>query len=253
LRPGGWCSRKYCSHAGLLYEPGYGSSRLHRQASPRLRHEKTLAGKGGTMGEKWPVILPTNGGFHAIWRDLLHAANLRHGNVGFTSPPKEGMLGIFSSWKIRRLRPGSNPRTRVPDHRRLWVLNLVPRLFYPREKRLRDPLNTKLGEWNSRSGQSGAENNLFPLPGNRTTIPRSSSSQPTHYTDYQLHPAHPTGFRKQSDWSTRSSSSHSLMWPQHKHNINNATSLRFAYFSRIRYFLEAEPTAQEQNSAKLSR
>jgi hypothetical protein len=30
------------------------------------------------------------------FRDLLHAANLRHGTDGFTSPPKEGMLRNFS-------------------------------------------------------------------------------------------------------------------------------------------------------------
>ena len=57
-------------------------------------------------------------------RDLLHSANLRHGTDGFTSPPKEGVLKIFSPLKIRRLRPGLNPRTWVPkastlplDHR----------------------------------------------------------------------------------------------------------------------------------------
>jgi len=48
------------------------------------------------------------------FRDLLHAANLRHGTDGFTSPPKEGVLRIFSPLKIRRLQPGLNPRT--------WVL-----------------------------------------------------------------------------------------------------------------------------------
>ena len=30
------------------------------------------------------------------FRDLLHAANLRHGTDGFTSPPKDGVLRIFS-------------------------------------------------------------------------------------------------------------------------------------------------------------
>ena len=30
------------------------------------------------------------------FRVLLRAANLRHGTDGFTSPPKEGVLGIFS-------------------------------------------------------------------------------------------------------------------------------------------------------------
>ena len=62
--------------------------------------------------------------FHGTFRDLLHAANLRHGTDCFTSPPKEGVLRIFSPLKIRRLRPGLNPRTWVPkastlplDHR----------------------------------------------------------------------------------------------------------------------------------------
>jgi hypothetical protein len=37
--------------------------------------------------------------FHVNRRVLLHAANLRHGTDGFTSPPKEGMLWIFSPEK----------------------------------------------------------------------------------------------------------------------------------------------------------
>ena len=45
------------------------------------------------------------------FRDLLHAANLRHGNDSFTSPPKDGVLRIFFGLKIRRLRPGLDPRT----------------------------------------------------------------------------------------------------------------------------------------------
>jgi hypothetical protein len=31
--------------------------------------------------------------------DFLHAANLRNGTDGFTSPPKEGVLRIFSPLK----------------------------------------------------------------------------------------------------------------------------------------------------------
>jgi hypothetical protein len=45
----------------------------------------------------------------------VHAANLRHGTLDFTSLPKEGVLRIFPSLKIRRLRPGLNPRTWVPE------------------------------------------------------------------------------------------------------------------------------------------
>jgi hypothetical protein len=35
----------------------------------------------------------------------------------FNSSPKEDKLTIFSPWKIRRFRPGSNPRTWVPEAR----------------------------------------------------------------------------------------------------------------------------------------
>jgi len=64
-------------------------------------------------------------------RDLLHAANLRHGTDGFASPLKEGVLRIFSPFKTRRLRPGLNPRTWVPkastlplDHQSRWEANI---------------------------------------------------------------------------------------------------------------------------------
>ena len=66
------------------------------------------------------------------FRVLLHAANMRHGTNGFTSLPKEGVLRIFSPWKIRRLRPGLNPRTWVPkastlplDHRSCYTCGIV--------------------------------------------------------------------------------------------------------------------------------
>jgi len=89
------------------------------------RRERTLAAEGGTLSGREMfrqissrIRLPRN------FRDLLHAAHLRHGTDGFTSPPKEGVLRIFSPLKIRRLRPGLNPRTWVPkastlplDHR----------------------------------------------------------------------------------------------------------------------------------------
>ena len=52
--------------------------------------------------------------FHVTFRDLLHAVNLRNGTDGFTSLPKEGLLRIFSHWKIQRLRSCLNPRTWVP-------------------------------------------------------------------------------------------------------------------------------------------
>jgi hypothetical protein len=66
------------------------------------------------MGEKWPVKfsqkirLPRN-----CW-GFLHAAKLRHGTDGLTSPKKTHAEG-FVARKIRRLRPGLNPRSWVPE------------------------------------------------------------------------------------------------------------------------------------------
>jgi hypothetical protein len=51
------------------------------------------------MGDKWPIKFAYNCDFHGNCRVLLHAAKLRHGTDGFTSPPKEGMLRIFSPEK----------------------------------------------------------------------------------------------------------------------------------------------------------
>jgi len=80
--------------------PTFSARCLHVQ----LR-ERPLAAGGGTLRGREMfrqissrIRLPRNS------RDLLHAAHLRHETGGFTSPPKEGVLRIFSPLKIRRLR-----------------------------------------------------------------------------------------------------------------------------------------------------
>ena len=50
-------------------------------------------------GEKLPRILPKSGDFNITFWVLLHAVYLRHGTDGFISPPKEGVLRIFSPEK----------------------------------------------------------------------------------------------------------------------------------------------------------
>ena len=60
--------------------------------------QEILAAKAGTVGEKVSDNFAYNSDFHInLW--FLHAANLRHGTDGFTSPPKEGVLRIFSPQK----------------------------------------------------------------------------------------------------------------------------------------------------------
>jgi len=46
--------------------------------------------------ERCPVVILPKFRLPHKFKDLLHAANLRHGTDGFTSPRKEGVLRIFS-------------------------------------------------------------------------------------------------------------------------------------------------------------
>ena len=104
--------------------PTFSARCLHvqRRKIPLIAESRTLHGRE-MFRQIWPRIrLPRNS------RDLLYAANLRHETDGFTSPQKEGVLRIFSPLKIRRLRPGLNPRTWVPkastlplDHRSRYI------------------------------------------------------------------------------------------------------------------------------------
>jgi len=63
----------------------------------------TLRGRGMFRHISPRIRLPRNS------RDLLHAANLRHGTNGCTSPPKEGVLRIFSPLKNPTASAGYEP------------------------------------------------------------------------------------------------------------------------------------------------
>ena len=47
--------------------------------------------------------------FHVTFKDLLHAVNIRHGTIGFTSLPKEGVLRIFFALKNPTASAGFEP------------------------------------------------------------------------------------------------------------------------------------------------
>ena len=100
-----------CSRRLIVQTLVFSRSYLHRRVSP----PETLVVKGELLGREMAgefcLKMPD---FHVTFRDLLHAVNIRRGTNGFISLPKEGVLRIFSPWKIRRLRPGLNPRTWVP-------------------------------------------------------------------------------------------------------------------------------------------
>jgi hypothetical protein len=88
-----------------LNVPTFSARCLHVQ-----RRERPLAAEGETLrGREMFRQISSRIRLLRNFRVLLHAANLRHGTDGFTSPPKEGVLRIFSPLKIRRLWPGLNP------------------------------------------------------------------------------------------------------------------------------------------------
>jgi len=71
-------------------------SNFRHQASPLVSPRESTQRR---KVELWARIVREfclNTDFHVTFRDLLHAVKVRHGTDGFTSPPKEGVLRIFS-------------------------------------------------------------------------------------------------------------------------------------------------------------
>ena len=123
----------------FLDVPIFTTSRLPRDLSTQ---------RWNYVGEKWPMNFARNARLPLSIQESFTCTNLRHGTDGFTSPPKDGVLRIFSPWKIRLLRPGLNPRTWVPkastlplDHRIRWI-----RLRLAKFKTLQQNWRTK---WNN--------------------------------------------------------------------------------------------------------
>ena len=79
-----------------LPSPAFRRSHFRRQVPvrPQIR-ERSQQPKVELWARNCPIILPKFQ-LPRKFSDLLHAANLRHGTEGFTSPPKEGVLRIFS-------------------------------------------------------------------------------------------------------------------------------------------------------------
>jgi hypothetical protein len=81
-------------------------------------YRRVLHSSGGSW-DLWAGIrtdkFRLNADFHSTSRDIYMPQISRHGTHGFTSLPKEGALRIFPPLKIRRLRPGLNQRTWVPE------------------------------------------------------------------------------------------------------------------------------------------
>jgi hypothetical protein len=75
---------------------GVRHSNFHHQASPCVSPRESTQWQKVELWARNVREFCLNANFHVTFKDLLHAVKLRHGTDGFTSPPKEGVLGIFS-------------------------------------------------------------------------------------------------------------------------------------------------------------
>ena len=95
-------------------QPGGPVFRMSQLPPPGVPHVWNLAVEGGTMGEKLPRILPKV----ATSMSLLGSFTCRKFMTWdwWLYFPSEGRRAEdFFARKIRQLRPGLNPRTRVPE------------------------------------------------------------------------------------------------------------------------------------------
>ena len=68
------------------------------------------------------------------FRNLLHAANLRCGTDGFTSPPKEGVLRIFFALKIPTASAGFEPANLGTKGQHATPTPPKPQLLFMKQK-----------------------------------------------------------------------------------------------------------------------
>jgi hypothetical protein len=71
-------------------------SNFRRQMSPRVSPRQNTQRRNVELWARNVREFCLNGDLHVTFRDVLHAVKLRHGTDGFISPPKEGVLRIFS-------------------------------------------------------------------------------------------------------------------------------------------------------------
>ena len=78
-----------------LLSPAFRRSDYSRQVPPYDARDPSSE-RWNCGRERRPVVILPKFRLPRKFRDLLHAANLRHGTDSYTSPPKEGVLRIFS-------------------------------------------------------------------------------------------------------------------------------------------------------------
>ena len=96
-------STTHCSLLRFIVRSGLDVSTFVTRRLHACHHARAPSGGRWNCGREMSGKFCLNSKFHVTCRDLLHAVKLRHGTDGFTSPPKEGVLRIFSRVRTREL------------------------------------------------------------------------------------------------------------------------------------------------------
>jgi len=89
-------STTHCSLLRLIVRSGLDVSTFSHQASPCVSPRESTQWRKVELWARNVREFCLNAEFQVTFRDLLHAVKLRNGTEGFTSPPREGVLRIFS-------------------------------------------------------------------------------------------------------------------------------------------------------------
>jgi hypothetical protein len=88
-----------CNLLRLIVWSVLGISTFATRCLHTCHHARAPSGGRWNCGREMCGKFCLNAELHVTARNLLHAVKLRHGTDGFTSPPKKGVLTIFSPKK----------------------------------------------------------------------------------------------------------------------------------------------------------
>ena len=96
------------------FPPAFRHSNLRRQVPPHLHDARDPSSKGWNNGREYCPVNLAEMMTSTPFLDLLHTANYDMGPTALLPLRRKACWGFFAL-KVRRLRPGLNPRTGVPE------------------------------------------------------------------------------------------------------------------------------------------
>jgi hypothetical protein len=107
--------RMYCNLSRLIVQPRFSFPLSSPEALHVNRRKRPLSAEGGTIGEKFPIKFSHIIATSTVILGFLYMPQSCDMGPTALLPPEGRHAEDFFTRKIRRLRPGLNPRTWVPE------------------------------------------------------------------------------------------------------------------------------------------